>query len=167
MFNLHIDPPKLENLHIEKPFLPSLFLENAKPSLAIFLYQTWECLKDILLSLPNMDLDLILQFGFWLKFLRLSMCLSLLMFWSSSAPNLEDIVLEDETKDDREYSELHWNPPEVVPGCLLSHLKTISIHGFKGQRIEIEVTEYLLFNGYLLNKLTITYSIDLSDEENE
>ncbi|PRQ60548.1 putative FBD domain-containing protein [Rosa chinensis] len=103
-----------------------------------------------------MDLYLILQFGFWLKFLRLSMSLSL------------GLCFGDRTKDDREYSELHWNPPEVVrlvPSCLLSHLKTISIHGFKGQRIEIEVTKYLLFNGYLLNKLTITYSIDLSDEE--
>lgn len=83
------------------------------------------------------------------------------------APKLEDIVLEDGTKDDTEYSELQWNPPEAVPTCLSSHLKTISIHGFKGRRAEMEVAKYLLKNGYLLKKLTIAYSIYLSDDQKD
>ncbi|KAL6195858.1 hypothetical protein ACLB2K_031475 [Fragaria x ananassa] len=48
----------------------------------------------------------------------------------------------------REY-ELRWEffNPQERPACLMSHLKTISIEGFKGQRDEMEVAEYLLKNG--------------------
>ncbi|XP_062011813.1 putative F-box/FBD/LRR-repeat protein At4g13965 [Rosa rugosa] len=61
---------------------------------------------------------------------------------------------------------LRWSPPEFVPNCLLSHLKTICIKGFKGSRSfgyrdEKEVIKYLLKNGQVLQKMTI-YSPGLS-----
>ncbi|XP_004300675.1 PREDICTED: F-box/FBD/LRR-repeat protein At5g56420-like [Fragaria vesca subsp. vesca] len=46
---------------------------------------------------------------------------------------------------------LDWTPPESVPKCLLSSLKTISIKGFKGKEFfgfpeEMELIKYLLKN---------------------
>ncbi|KAM5586459.1 hypothetical protein ABKV19_005396 [Rosa sericea] len=55
---------------------------------------------------------------------------------------------------------LNWIPPNSVPNCLLSHLKTISIRGFRGKGCdgyldEMELTKYLLQNGRVLEKMTI------------
>lgn len=68
---------------------------------------------------------------------------------------------EVEMRIDREYRMfLNWIAPESVPNCLLSHLKTISIKGFKGKAYiiyldEMELTKYLLKNGRVLEKMTI------------
>ncbi|TQD73246.1 hypothetical protein C1H46_041213 [Malus baccata] len=84
------------------------------------------------------------------------------------APNLEVLALEDVSKisvhlfyapptcssSQSEYSEV-WESPKFLPNCLSSHLKTISITGFKGRPIEREAAKYLLWNGHLLNKMTI------------
>lgn len=48
-----------------------------------------------------------------------------------------------------------WSPPDFVPACLLSHLKTIRIRGFQGLPDEMEVVEYLLKYGAVLNTMTI------------
>ncbi|PRQ30800.1 putative F-box domain, FBD domain, leucine-rich repeat domain, L domain-containing protein [Rosa chinensis] len=55
---------------------------------------------------------------------------------------------------------LNWIPPNSVPNCLLSHLKTISIRGFRGKGCngyldEMELTKYLLKNGRVLEKMII------------
>lgn len=42
-----------------------------------------------------------------------------------------------------------------MPVCLSSHLKTISIKGFKGHLDEMEVANYFLQNGKVLNSMTI------------
>lgn len=55
----------------------------------------------------------------------------------------------------RESSEPQWNPPELVPLCLLSHLNTISMRGFNGKLDEMEAAKYLLKNGEVLKKMTI------------
>lgn len=57
-------------------------------------------------------------------------------------------------------SDHQWSPPEVVPICLLKHLKTVSVRGFKGKIDEIEVAKYLLKNCEVLKKMTF-YSKDL------
>ncbi|KAI5332843.1 hypothetical protein L3X38_022972 [Prunus dulcis] len=72
-----------------------------------------------------------------------------------NAPNLEDLDLEDGTMRDEKHSKLHWKPPKVVPNCLLSHLKTITLCPFRGQKIDMELAEYLLNNGHLLDKMTL------------
>lgn len=69
------------------------------------------------------------------------------------------------TKCYKEYSELPWNPPEVVPICLSSHLKTISIKGFKARRVEMELAKYLLNSGYVLNKMTLYTGFLFTDAE--
>ncbi|KAM5586463.1 F-box/FBD/LRR-repeat protein [Rosa sericea] len=57
-------------------------------------------------------------------------------------------------------AEVQWSPPESVPRCLLSSLKSICIMGFKGKGMyghldEVEVIKYLLTNGRVLEKMTI------------
>lgn len=66
---------------------------------------------------------------------------------------------------------LKWSPPESVPNCLSSRLKTISIMGFKGKGYfgyldEKELIKYLLKNGQVLQKLTI-YTPGLSRDAEE
>ncbi|KAL6198992.1 hypothetical protein ACLB2K_028780 [Fragaria x ananassa] len=68
---------------------------------------------------------------------------------------------EDEVIDTTKQTKvLNWIPPKSVPNCLVSHLKTISIRGFRGKRCigyqdEVEVTKYLLKHGRVLEKMTI------------
>ena len=55
---------------------------------------------------------------------------------------------------------LNWIPPESVPNCLSSHLKTIAIKGFKGKEHigfldEMALTKYLLISSRVLEKMTI------------
>lgn len=57
-----------------------------------------------------------------------------------------------------------WVPPEFVPTCLLSHLKTICLRGIQGRPDETEVTKYLLKHGDVLNKVTI-YTCDFRVED--
>lgn len=39
--------------------------------------------------------------------------------------------------------------------CMLSHLKAITIEGFKGKQVEMRVAKYLLKHCEVLNKMTI------------
>ena len=48
-----------------------------------------------------------------------------------------------------------FNPPEVVPVCMLSHLKAITIKGFKGKQVEMRLAKYLLKHCEVLNMMTI------------
>lgn len=59
------------------------------------------------------------------------------MIFQLAAPNVK-FSFHQRSKGDKEDSQLQWNPPEVVPLCLTSHLKTISIRGFKALRVEID-----------------------------
>ncbi|XP_050365751.1 F-box/FBD/LRR-repeat protein At3g26920-like [Argentina anserina] len=72
-----------------------------------------------------------------------------------STPNLEDLVFENKTLCERRYPRSEWREPKDVPICLLSHLKTISISGFKGQWPERDLAKYLLNNGPFLDKMLI------------
>ncbi|KAL6283329.1 hypothetical protein ACE6H2_014258 [Prunus campanulata] len=72
-----------------------------------------------------------------------------------NAPNLEDLDLKDGTMRDEKHSKLQWNPPKAVPNCLSSHLKTITLCPFRGQKIDMELAEYLLNNGRRLEKMTL------------
>ncbi|PRQ33652.1 putative F-box domain, FBD domain, leucine-rich repeat domain, L domain-containing protein [Rosa chinensis] len=95
-------------------------------------------------------------------------CWELLARFLNSAPNLEILVLDDRTEGHKELSEIHWNPPEQVPSSLLSNLKTICFKGFKGRLFEMEMIKYLLKNGQLLNKMTISTGLHLSyDRQND
>ncbi|KAM2459128.1 hypothetical protein ACFX1W_007844 [Malus domestica] len=59
-----------------------------------------------------------------------------------------------------------WEIRQTLPFCLLSHLKTIFIKGFKGQRDEMEVAKYLLKNNVVLDKMaTSTGDLNCTKEE--
>ncbi|XP_050111382.1 F-box/LRR-repeat protein At3g59190-like [Malus sylvestris] len=83
------------------------------------------------------------------------------------SPKLEHLVLEYEGEEcttysdneEEEYSDIflgpEWNTPKTVPICVSTHLKTITVMGFKGYYDEMAVTKYLLENGKVLNKVII------------
>lgn len=51
-----------------------------------------------------------------------------------------------------------------MPVCLSSCLKTICISGFKGGSDEMEMVEYLLEHGQLLNELKVlTFDMEFDD----
>ncbi|XP_004295674.1 PREDICTED: putative F-box/FBD/LRR-repeat protein At4g13965 [Fragaria vesca subsp. vesca] len=72
------------------------------------------------------------------------------------SPKLEYLGLEHKKTSFHESLEREWNPPESVPICLASSLKTICVNGFKGRRYEMEVAKYLLNHGEVLNTMTIS-----------
>lgn len=75
-------------------------------------------------------------------------------------PNLEDLVLnfDHDTWNEEKYVEGYepFKPPEFVPVCVFSHLKTIFISDFMGYDDEFEVMKYLLKYGEVLKKITIS-----------
>ncbi|KAM5586405.1 hypothetical protein ABKV19_005360 [Rosa sericea] len=74
------------------------------------------------------------------------------------SPKLEYLGLEHRSTsfDEWEIPECKWNPPEFVPICLSSSLKTICVKGFKGGQHEMEVAQYLLKYGEVLNTVIIS-----------
>ncbi|CAN6694058.1 unnamed protein product [Malus baccata var. baccata] len=60
--------------------------------------------------------------------------------------------------------EHEFYPPEIVPISLSSHLKTITVNRYKGTRYEVQLVKYLLKNGEVLNKMTISTEVT-SDEQ--
>ncbi|TQD90272.1 hypothetical protein C1H46_024189 [Malus baccata] len=60
--------------------------------------------------------------------------------------------------------EHEFYPPEIVPVSLSSHLKTITVNRYKGTRYEVQLVKYLLKNGEVLNKMTISTEVT-SDEQ--
>ncbi|KAK9937695.1 hypothetical protein M0R45_014468 [Rubus argutus] len=104
----------------------------------------------------------------------------ILMKFLERSPNLESFVINHETCQpcyltqeeevvidlshltrNPDYVEvLYWSPPESVPKCLLSSLKTITIKGFQGKGFygyldEMELIKYLLKNCLVLERMTI------------
>lgn len=49
-----------------------------------------------------------------------------------------------------------WSPPEVVPVCVSSHLKTIEIGDFFGGEDEVKLVKYFLENCKVLENVTIS-----------
>ncbi|KAK9937697.1 hypothetical protein M0R45_014470 [Rubus argutus] len=103
----------------------------------------------------------------------------ILMKFLERTPNLESFEIKHETCRPRQRTEeeevvieltecrnpdyvevLYWSPPESVPKCLLSSLKSITIKGFQGKGFfgyldEMELIKYLLKNCLVLEKMTI------------
>ncbi|KAM5583978.1 F-box/FBD/LRR-repeat protein [Rosa sericea] len=176
--DVHINTPNLEKLVLERVSLSDYNLENSKSLVSASItfnaisaseYVSFStCATALLAGISNVKYLFLSTHYFEVSYLpvfinlkKLDLLLHERNYWEvlaellSRAPKLEDIVLEDKTKCDIEYSELSWNPPRTAPICLLSHLQTITIKGFKGQKVEMGVAKYLLSKGYVLNKLTL------------
>ncbi|XP_048447368.1 F-box/FBD/LRR-repeat protein At1g78750-like [Pyrus x bretschneideri] len=82
-------------------------------------------------------------------------CWGLVIDLLMKSPNLKHFLLNlHRTAWDRDYKPV--DPSVLVPVCLSSHLKTISMRGFHGEQEEVEVLKYLLKYGEVLNKMTIS-----------
>ncbi|XP_062014497.1 F-box/LRR-repeat protein At3g26922-like [Rosa rugosa] len=84
----------------------------------------------------------------------------------TKSPKLVDLALEHRIKSHDEYSLPQWKQPESVPACLLRNLCTITIKGFRGHQVEMDVAQYMLKNGHVLNNMTI-YTGHLCKKEKE
>ncbi|XP_050141180.1 putative FBD-associated F-box protein At5g38570 [Malus sylvestris] len=78
-----------------------------------------------------------------------------------SSPKLENLVIKRQycTESAEEYSNAEdeeFDPPEAVPICLMSHLKITTVNEFRGRPYDKEVVTYLLKNGEVLNKMTVS-----------
>ncbi|PRQ58794.1 putative FBD domain, leucine-rich repeat domain, L domain-containing protein [Rosa chinensis] len=184
----YVDAPKLENLDLFCSFpQPNFFLENAKylVTAAVVLKKNYKLFL-IRHAFPN-SLNMLLAQISEVKYLSLSapipvdccfpafgnltkleLVLDHYDYWKlltvvlQKVPNLEYLSLEEKGIGDHEWS---FNLPEVVPSCLSSHLKSIYMRKFKGRRSEMKMAEYLLKNGYLLNRFTICYTGVLDKKE--
>nr|XP_011462153.1 PREDICTED: putative F-box/FBD/LRR-repeat protein At4g00315 [Fragaria vesca subsp. vesca] len=144
-----VDAPKLENLEVIQIPLSNVILENPKSvvhaSIAFksLAKEEWPSFPDrayqLLTGISNVKCLSLLDQPFEasnlpvfgnLNQLRLVLrnrnsweFLTLLL---PKTPNLEDLdlVLEDGTEGQKDDPELEWTPPELVPDCLSSNLKT-------------------------------------------
>ncbi|XP_040375610.1 F-box/LRR-repeat protein At4g14103 isoform X2 [Rosa chinensis] len=148
--DIHVNAPQLESLDLQRLGLTNCFLDGSANSLvnaSIAFREKFE-IKG-LFDLSDSTMELLNQ-------------VSDVKSLSVSAHCLE------RTEGHKELSEIHWNPPEQVPSSLLSNLKTICFKGFKGRLFEMEMIKYLLKNGQLLNKMTISTGLHLSyDRQND
>ncbi|XP_004301359.1 PREDICTED: putative F-box/FBD/LRR-repeat protein At1g78760-like [Fragaria vesca subsp. vesca] len=180
--NVLVRAPKLEYFGLEQNVLSNCVLKNLKSLVEATIDLTYHVpteysgfvgratallaqichVKYLSLSAHGLDNCELPVFGN-LKQLRLVLhrCCSWWAEFLMSSPILEFLVLEHDCNCDGlgEYGikekELLWHPPELVPNCLLSHVKTICINRFLGKDDEFEVAKYLLKNGEVLNSMKI------------
>ncbi|XP_050370144.1 F-box/FBD/LRR-repeat protein At3g52680-like [Argentina anserina] len=188
--DFQINAPNLENLVLKSVSLSNYNLQSVRsldsasisfvdisvsekpsfPTRATALLAGISDVKCLSLSIHSFEVSYLPAAFINLK--KLDLLLHKLKYWEllaellNRAPQLEDLVLEDKTECGHEHTDFECNPPEAVPVCLLSQLKTITIKGFKGQRVEMGVVKYLLNNGHVLTELTL-YSGLLPAEANE
>ncbi|KAL1815584.1 hypothetical protein ACET3Z_018158 [Daucus carota] len=84
-----------------------------------------------------------------------------------SAPNLETLVfpqgLVDKFSSQSQFFRFSWSPPDRVPDCLSSKLKSIEIKNFQGINDEFSLVKYLLKHGRVLEMMSIDCSL-LADD---
>ncbi|KAL6203071.1 hypothetical protein ACLB2K_026775 [Fragaria x ananassa] len=150
---VYIDSPKLENIDLKMVGLTNFSLMGSAKSLvnANIVFREWS----------DHELDAKRQ-------QVVCKCAVVLL---DQVSNVKSLSLSahclKRTEGYEELSELHWSPPEDMPLCFLSHLKTISLKGFKGRRVEMEMVTFLLNNGHLLKKMTIATCPCLSYSKQE
>ncbi|XP_050369210.1 F-box/FBD/LRR-repeat protein At3g52680-like [Argentina anserina] len=166
-FSFHVNAPNLEKLVLKSVTLGIYNLENVKSLVsASITFDDMSATDFPTLSTRASSLLAGISGVNYLSFSTLSFEVEKVSNLPEAFINLKKIgpalhecnyweLLADKTECDDEHSELEWNTPEVVPVCLSSQLKTITIKGFKGQRVEMGVAKYLLNNGHVLNKLTL------------
>ncbi|PRQ30789.1 putative FBD domain, leucine-rich repeat domain, L domain-containing protein [Rosa chinensis] len=166
--NFYVVAPKLENFHLWQYPSTDCFLENAKSLVRVTIsLQDHFADEDRLFAIRGTALLAGCCLPVFDKLSRLELALCNCYYWEllkellRRSPKLEYLVLE--LKDiicSTAPSSHQWSPPESIPICLLTHLKTVSIRGFKGKLDEMDVAKYLLNNGEIL-KMTTFYSEDL------
>ncbi|XP_050367866.1 probable FBD-associated F-box protein At1g32375 [Argentina anserina] len=123
-------------------------------SLCLSAHRLKECILPIFNKLSRLELNLFNCY-YW----------ELLKKLLNRSPNLEHFVFELTKCECGESSDHQWSPPQSVPSCLFSQLKTISIRGFEGKVDQMDVAKYLLENGEVLKKMTIYYKDQLCKKE--
>ncbi|KAL6123349.1 hypothetical protein ACLB2K_075871 [Fragaria x ananassa] len=169
--NINISAPELKTLTMVKLELlddEDYGADDGIADRATAMFAQISNVEDLSLSLQGLNASYLPEF---VNLSRLVLVLHGFNYWEflieclKRCPNLKNLDLkhEDNKWRRREY-ELRWEffNPQERSACLVSRLKTISIKGFKGQRDEMEVAEYLLKNGEVLNRMSIhTESEDL------
>ncbi|KAM5575445.1 putative FBD-associated F-box protein [Rosa sericea] len=188
--NVFVRAPKLEYFGLEQNALSNCVLENSKSLVKATIdldYHTATehpdfagratallaqiCnVKSLSLSAHSLDENCDLPVFGNLNQLKLVLhrCCSWWAELLKRSPNLESLVLEHVGCNcdglagyGIKETELLWHPPELVPNCLLSHVRTICIKKFLGRDDEFEVAKYLLKNGEVLNSMEICTGRDV------
>lgn len=88
---------------------------------------------------------------------------TLLPYILGSSPNLERLVfpqgLVDMFSSQSQFFRFSWSPPDLVPECLSSKLKTVEIKNFQGINDEFSLVKYLLKHGRVLKTMSIDCSL--------
>ncbi|KAB2605518.1 F-box/LRR-repeat protein [Pyrus ussuriensis x Pyrus communis] len=157
--NFSVSAPKLETLDVTEDVLSNYNLESSKSLVkaSVNLYHHVACLHR---EFSNLSAKL-------LAGISKVKCLCL------SAHSLKEECTTYSDNEEEEYSDIflgpEWNTPKTVPICVSTHLKTITVMGFKGYYDEMAVTKYLLENGKVLNKVIIytgnLFRLDKLDKE--
>ncbi|XP_043812903.1 uncharacterized protein LOC110614492 isoform X2 [Manihot esculenta] len=74
-----------------------------------------------------------------------------------NSPNLKALHIDFMTSDWKD----DWQPEDEAVTCLSYHLKTVEISNFEGQDNGLEFVKFVLENGLVLERITITWSMNL------
>ncbi|CAN6584141.1 unnamed protein product [Malus baccata var. baccata] len=108
-------------------------------------------------NLSQLKLVLNPCYSWWVEFLQRSPVLEYLVldFDVFSSCGFESELVREYPHFQFKLPKVRWNPPDFVPSCLLTHLKTICITRLMGRPHEMEVAKFLLENGKVLKRMTI------------
>ncbi|XP_021717558.1 F-box/LRR-repeat protein At1g06630-like isoform X1 [Chenopodium quinoa] len=101
---------------------------------------------------------------------------TLLMELLNCAPFLETLsllegIVFDDGEDDEQYMEMSgqecksWSCTPIIPSCLASNLKRISVHDYKLTEWELEVVKYFLRSSLVLEELDVALECWKSETE--
>ncbi|KAM5586504.1 FBD-associated F-box protein [Rosa sericea] len=195
--NFSINAPKLEYIDIEAACLSSYYLENANGLVTAsvfndgveeeyqpFFLNRLAALLSQITNVNHLSLDIcdpcleVWYHSFYFSNLnQMKLVLRDSHYWEvlalllKKSPKLVNLTLVDNTifQNYDEHSLPQWEQPESVPVCLLRNLSSITIKGFRGHQGEMDVAQYMLKNGHVLNKMTIytDYTGNLYKKEKE
>ncbi|KAB2628825.1 FBD-associated F-box protein [Pyrus ussuriensis x Pyrus communis] len=128
-------------------------------SLAAHCLELSVCQLPAFANLSQLKLVLNACCSWWAEFLQRSPVLEYLVldFDVFSSCGFESELVREYPHFQFKLPRVRWNPPDFVPSCLLTHLKTICITGLMGRPHEMEVAKFLLENVKVLEKNDNTY----------
>lgn len=116
-------------------------------NLCVCVKYSWNLLGMLLKDSPNLRvLDIyVMKVSFFGFFLILSLVFHLIIIFCFG-------FYQDHKVDE---CKVCWNPPSLVPECLLSSLQIFNWSGYLGRRQERDIAVYILQNAYHLKRATI------------
>ncbi|XP_058736272.1 F-box/FBD/LRR-repeat protein At3g52680-like [Vicia villosa] len=184
MINFFLGFPALEELHTDLVYvlgrmdfvpypmvkcLPNLLTANISD---IELTPLFHHSRSLILNLNKRPLLHIMHFPVFYNLTRIELVINFEQTWHAKwkwilkilqqSPNLQHLIIHQETETENGIDEKNWEDPPVVPECLLSQLRTCLFRLWRGTECELKFADYIMRNSKVLSSMTIRCSSSIS-----